>query len=150
MLLSRIEFINGILIFILLGIFFLVLDSLGFSDNIYLRFFNIFFVFFGINRTVNQKVMKGETSYFGNFKSALMTSLIAALFSIAGLAIYITYFKGEGIVSDLAQSIILGDKEVDLLKYCAALLVEGLVSSLLLTFVFMQYWRITHGLKKSK
>lgn len=150
MLLSRLEIINGFLIFILLGSYFLILESLGYSDNIYLRFFNIFFVFLGINRTVNEKVKNGITSYYGNFKSALVTSLIAAVLSIVGLAIYITYFKEGAQISDLASSLILGENEVSLLQYCAALLVEGLLSSLILTFVFMQYWRITHGLKKSE
>lgn len=148
MLLSRLEIINGILIFILLGLFFLILDFLGYSDNIYLRFFNIFFVFFGINRVVSHKVKNGETGYFRNFRSALITSLIAALLSVIGLAIYLTYFKENASISDLARSIIMGDKDVDLLKYCAALLVEGLVSSFILTFVFMQYCRIKHNLQK--
>ncbi len=146
--LSRLEIINGILIFILLGLFFLILDSLGYSDNIYLRFFNILFVFFGINRVVSHKVKNGETGYFRNFGSALITSLIAALLSVIGLAIYITYFREGASISDLAKSIIMGDQDVDLLKYCAALLVEGLGSSLILTFIFMQYWRITHNLQK--
>lgn len=148
MLLSRLEIINGILIFVLLGVFFLVLESSGYSDNIYLRFFNVIFVFIGINRTVSQKVKSGERGYFRNFKAALITSLIASILAVIGLAVYMTYFKENAAISDLAPSLIMGDQDADLLKYCSALLVEGLISTLLLSFIFMQYWRVTHDLKK--
>jgi hypothetical protein len=45
------EFYNGVLIFIGIGIYFLLMELLGLSDVFMLRMLNIFIVVFFLNRT---------------------------------------------------------------------------------------------------
>ncbi|WP_339838973.1 hypothetical protein [uncultured Flavobacterium sp.] len=49
---NNIEFKNGILIFLGIGLFFLLLDLFGFADKNYLRILNAFIVLYGINETL--------------------------------------------------------------------------------------------------
>lgn len=149
MIISGIELRNGLLIFILLGVYFLILDALGLADIVYLRILNGAIVLYGLNRAIRQKIAKGESAYLANFASALSTSLFSVLLSIIGLALYVSVFK-ESSVSDLATSVIVGNQDVSLVKFCAALIVEGLSSSAILSFILMQYWKNIKGLSSAQ
>ena len=147
---SKIEISNALLIFALLGLYFLALDAFGLSDIVFLRLFNGVIVLFGLNRVIQQKVNRGETGYFSNFGSALTAALISILLSIAGLVVYIELIRGPESVSEFATSVIVGSQNVDVAKFCAALLIEGLSSSSILAFILMQWWKNVKGLKHLK
>ena len=135
------EIINGIYIFLLVGIFFMSMEALGLSDNMYLRLLNILFVFVFVNRTVKQKVNSGEISFLSNFGSAILTGFVGVFLSIIGLTVYIFFIKGIDYITQLAPSIITSGAEVSLTQYCFALFAEGLSSSMIVAFMIMQYWK---------
>lgn len=134
-------FINGIYLFLLVGGYFLLMEALGLSDNIYLRFFNIVFVIVLVNRTVKQRVKANEGNFLTNFGAAILTGFVGVLLSIIGLTLYIIFITGIDNIADLAPSVMTTNSEVSLAQYCFALFAEGLSSSLIVAFTVMQYWK---------
>ena len=135
------ELTNGIIIFLGIGIYFLILDFLKFSDIFILRIFNILFVAYGVNRTIKANQADGIRGYFTNFLSGVITSMIGALLSVAALLGYISYKGGESYLTHLADSFIFGGGEPNLSYYCIGLLFESTAASLIVSFILMQYWK---------
>ena len=48
------ELVNGFIIFIGIGLYFLLMEFLGLADMYFLRLFNILFVFYGTNKTLKK------------------------------------------------------------------------------------------------
>ncbi len=68
------ELTNGFIIFIGIGVYFLTMNMLGLSDLFYLRFFNIFFLIYGVNRTVVSNLSEGKKEFLFNTISAFATA----------------------------------------------------------------------------
>ena len=138
----KLEFKMGVLIFFLIGFYFLLMEVLGLSDKMFLRFFNALFVMYGINRVIKTKVEEGENNYLSNLGSAIATSFIGIFISVVALWIYIGLYKGVGHMNELAGSFIIGGGHaVQLSQFCLGLLIEGLASSFILSFIVMQAWK---------
>ncbi|MBC7607559.1 MAG: hypothetical protein H7199_11495 [Burkholderiales bacterium] len=135
------ELINGFLIFLGIGIYFLIIQFLGFSDVFILRIFNIVFVIYGVNRTLQQNHADGIGGYNTNLLSAILTSLIGALLSVSCLLIFIEYKGGETYLKNLSDSFIFGGGELTIQQYCIGLLFESVAASLMVSFCLMQYWK---------
>lgn len=134
------EFYNGFIIFIGIGLFFLLMEVLGLSKLFYLRLFNIIFVFYGTNKTLKTNIAEGKTVLVTNAVSAMITSLIGVFLSIIGLIIY-SYMKGGDsyVQSSLSKTFLFGgNPSVD--AYSISLLFEGIASSLIVTFLLILYW----------
>ena len=100
--LSR-EFANGFIIFLGIGIYFLILEYLGLADEFYLRALNLFIVAFGVNRTIQMNYRDGVRGYNRNLVAAIVTSMIGAILSIATLLTYIYYRGGETYLETLSK-----------------------------------------------
>lgn len=135
------ELINGFLIFLGIGIYFLIIQFLGFSDVFILRIFNIVFVIYGVNRTLQQNHADHIGGYNTNLLSATLTSLIGALLSVASLLFFIEYKGGETYLKNLSDSFIFGGGELTIQQYCIGLLFESVAASLMVSFCLMQYWK---------
>lgn len=134
------EFYNGFIIFIGIGLFFLLMEVLGLSKLFYLRLFNIIFVFYGTNKTLKTNITEGKTVLVSNAVSAMITSLIGVFLSIIGLIIY-SYMKGGDsyVQSSLSKTFLFGgNPSVD--AYSISLLFEGIASSVIVTFLLILYW----------
>jgi hypothetical protein len=137
---NNIEFKNGILIFLGIGIFFLVLDVLSLADKNYLRILNAFIVLFGINQTIKTKIKNGNSDYLENLFSGFKTGVIGIVLGIVGLIIFIYIKGGEAYLDKLSDTFFFG-KDNNIIKYCSILFFEGIASSLIGSFVLMQYWK---------
>ena len=135
------ELINGIIIFLGIGIYFIILEILGLSDQTYLRMLNIVFVVYGVNRTIKENYQTGVHGYLTNFLSALITSMIGAVLSVAALLIYIQFKGGEEYLRALSENFIFGGGKVSIQQYSIGLLFESTAASLAVVFVLMQYWK---------
>jgi hypothetical protein len=135
------EFTNGVLIFLLIGAYFLLMELLGLSHIFYLRLLNIVFVVYGVNRTIKGNQAAGVRGYFANLIGAIMTSMIGAFLSIAGLLIYIQIRGGEAYLKNLPDRFIFGGGELTIEYYCIGLLFESAAASLAVSFCLMQYWK---------
>ncbi|HPJ11306.1 MAG TPA: hypothetical protein PLS51_11790, partial [Flavobacterium sp.] len=117
------------------------LQYMGLSDQFILRIFNIVFVIYGVNRTLTQNHADGIRRYNTNFVSAILTSMIGAVLSIASLLAFIEFKGGESYLKNLSESFIFGGGELTIQQYCIGLLFESVAASLVVSFSLMQYWK---------
>ena len=133
------ELVNGFIIFIGIGLYFLLMEFLGLADMYFLRLFNILFVFYGTNKTLKSNFAEGKTILASNAVSALFTSLSGVFLSIIGLIIYIYIKCGAIYIETLSETFLFGGNP-SIITYSASLLFEGIISAVLVTFMLMLYW----------
>jgi len=139
------ELKNGVFVFIAIGIYFLAMDLLGLADLYYLRLLNIFIVLYFVNQTIHANIKDGKNDYLQNFFAGTFTALLGVFLSIIGLYSYIRYNGGETYIHKLSDIFLTGSKP-SVTQYCIGLLFEGIASSIIATFILMQYWkRYTHA-----
>jgi len=133
------EFYNGGVIFFTIGVYFLLMNALGFADVFYLRLFNVLFVFYGANRTIQMNLAAEKKNFVFNAVSVMMTSLIGIFLSILGLIIY-SYIKGgDAYVQSLSETFLFGGNP-SIITYSISLLFEGIASCVIVTLLVMLYW----------
>ncbi|MDI9256295.1 hypothetical protein [Flavobacterium sedimenticola] len=134
------EVTNGILIFIGIALYFLLMEFFGLSKIIYLRAFNAAFVYFGVSRTLQSNFKEGKTGYVSNLLSAATTAIIGVLLSVTGLVSYIYAQGGNAYVENLSDEFLFGGNPTAN-EYAFGLLFEGIASAVILVFVAMQFFR---------
>ena len=133
------EIINGFIIFLAIGIYFLLMQALNLSHLFYLRFLNVIFVFYGVNRTIQMNLKEGKKKFVSNAISALFTSIIGVILSVIGLVIYSYLQEGDAFVQSLSETFLFGgNPSIDM--YSISLLFEGIASSVIVTLLLMLYW----------
>lgn len=133
--------INGIIIFILIGVFFLIMEMAGLSKNIYLRLVNFVFVIYGINRTIKSNFEDNLHGYFSNLASALATGFVSLALSILSFMLYADYKGGAVYLQNFADTYIFGGSNPNAYQFGAALFIEGLAAIVITSFALMQYWK---------
>lgn len=137
------ELLNGILIFVGIALYFLLMTILGYENVTFLRVFNIIFVFYGVNRTIQTNLAEGKKVFVTNAVSAMMTSLVGVLLSIIGLLIYSNMKGGDSYVQSLSETFLFGGNPT-VNTYCISLLFEGIASTIIVTLLLMLYWNDRH------
>ena len=135
------ELNNGILIFIGIGLYFLIMEMLGLSHVFYLRILNILIVIYFLNKTIKSNYNEGKIDYLENLISGTLTALIGVVLSVAGLLIYISMKGGDAYLAKLSQNFLFGGGAPSVNQYCIGLFFEGIASSIIITFTLMQYWK---------
>lgn len=134
------ELCNGVIIFIGIALYFLLMEVLHLSNFFVLRLFNILFIYYGVHRTLKANFAEDKTNFADNAISALLTSLTGVLFSIMGLIAYIYAKGGDEYIKTLSESLLfVGSPSV--MTYNISLLFEGIVSAVIVTFSLMLYWK---------
>lgn len=133
------ELINGFIIFIGVGIYFLLMEVLGLANLFYLRIFNFLFVFYGVNRSLKMNISEGKKRFVFNAISAMKTSIIGISLSILGILIYSYSKGGDAYVQSLSENFLFGGNP-SIITYCISLLFEGIASSVIVAFLLMLYW----------
>ncbi|MCC9072599.1 hypothetical protein LNQ49_13515 [Flavobacterium sp. F-65] len=133
------ELYNGILIFLGIGVYFLLMNVLGLAHILYLRALNVAFVVYGVNRTIKMNLAEGENNAVSNAISAMVTSVIGVCLSILGLLIYSYVKGGDAYVKTLSATFMFGGNP-SVPTYCICLLFEGIASSVVVTMLLMLYW----------
>jgi hypothetical protein len=134
------ELYNGGIIFIGIGLYFLLMEVLGLADLFYLRLLNILFVFYGTNRTLKSNFKEGKTVFVTNAVSALLTSLVGVFLSTIGLLVYSYVMGGDDFVKSLSETFLFtGDPSV--VTYSISILIEGIVSAVIVTFSLLLFWK---------
>lgn len=133
------EVVNGFIIFAAIGSYFLLMEALDLAHLFYLRFINVFFVFYGVNRTIQMNLNEGKKKFVSNAVSALFTSVVGVVLSIIGLVIFSYLQGGDAFVQSLSKTFLFGgNPSID--AYSISLLFEGLASSVIVTLLLMLYW----------
>jgi hypothetical protein len=133
------ELVNGGIIFAGIALYFLLMNALGYADLFYLRIVNVFFVFYGVNKTIEMNVAEGKKTFIANAISAMITSLIGVFLSIIGLVVYSYMQGGDSYVKSLSKTFLFGGNP-SVNTYSICLLFEGIASSVIVTMLLMLYW----------
>jgi len=133
------EFSNGFLIFIGIGLFFLLMELLNLSNLFYLRLLNVLFILYGVNRTLKMNLAEGKVGFVPNAISAMVTSFTAVVLSIIALLIYSYAKGGDHYVKSLSSAFMFGG-EPSVTTYCLSLFFEGTASCIIVTLLLMLYW----------
>lgn len=136
-----IELKYGFIMFAMIGGYFLVIDALGFTDNLFFRLLNLLIVGFAINAAIYEKIQKSSDEYIAHFKAGLITALIGTGISVFALSGYIAFFKDTTYLANLSNSLLIGLAKPRILAISAAVFAEGLASSIVITFISMQFWK---------
>jgi len=133
--------INGIIIFVCIGAFFLFMQVLGLHRNIYLRLVNFVFVIYGINRTIQGNFKDNLNGYFTNIGSAILTGLVSLVLSVMAFMLYAEQQGGEKYLQEFADTYIFGGSNPSPYQFGIGLFIEGLAASVIVSFALMQYWK---------
>lgn len=132
------ELRNGIIIFLGIGLYFLLMIFLGLGNISALRLLNVIFVFYGVNQTIKMNLNEGKKNFVSNAVSALITSIIGVVLSIIGLLIYSYIRGGDAYIQSLSKTFLFGGNPT-IVTYCISLLFEGIASSIIVTLLIMLY-----------
>ena len=132
--------INGFIIYIGIALFFVIMEALGLSDQIYLRLVNFVFVIYGVNRTIKQDYNDGTYGYFTNLGSAFLTAFTSLVLTLVSFLIYVEVQGGEAYLDRyVASYIFVGDPSLP--QFVMGLMIEGLAASAIVSFALMQWWK---------
>jgi hypothetical protein len=132
---------NGFIMFLGIGIYFLVMEAFGLSKYYFLRIFNVLIVVYGLNLTLKSNLKEGKTGYMQNLLSSGLTGIIGITLGIIGLALYLDLRGGQAYMNKLSKAFLFGG-DPELGTYCLGLFIEGIASVVMVVFINMQYWRI--------
>ena len=131
---------NALLIFAGIVVFFFLMKILGLENVSELRFLNFAFVLWGINRAIKTNIHKNQESlYFNNFSIGIATSVVAVGLTILGLIIYVDFIS-PSLMIILEDSSFWG-QNLTLGLVVFALAIEGIASSVICSFILMQYYK---------
>ena len=134
-------FINGIIIFIGIALYFLLIESLGLKDQIYLRLLNFAFVIYGVNRTIKSNFHDGINGYLTNLLAGFLTGMVSLILGLFAFMAYVEYKGGNAYLETFADSYIFGGGNPSLYQFCFGLFIEGAASSMIVSFAMMQFWK---------
>ena len=126
---------NGIILFLLLGLYFLILDAIGSADNLFLILVNYVFIFGILNITIKQAVKNGET-YLNKLAIGIVTVFIAI--TLGALSLYLYLQALEPILERYVSVVMMPNSYAGL---CLALFVQSLTSSMILVFIMLQFYK---------
>ncbi|PQJ78851.1 hypothetical protein [Polaribacter porphyrae] len=130
----------SIIITLLIGGFFLLSKLLGVHDNPYLRFLNLIFVVVGIRQAIKTNIeFNHDTNYIANLGIGLQTGAAAVIFSIIGVIGYIEFINPEFLLT-MNKSFLIGGN-LSLAEVFITLLIEGMASSFIGSFIVMQFYK---------
>ncbi|WP_277014180.1 hypothetical protein [Flavobacterium lindanitolerans] len=132
---------NGVIIFIGLGLYFLLIEALDLKDHIYLRLVNFIFVIYGVNKTIKSNYHDGINGYLTNLLSGFITAMVGLILGIIAFMIYVEYRGGNTYLDSFADSYIFGGGDPSLYQFCFGLFIEGSAASMIVSFAMMQYWK---------
>ncbi len=131
---------NGLLIYSCIVVFFLLMKILGLDNVSELRFLNFLFVFWGVNRAIKQNIdFNDQDSYFNNFYVGFGSSVIGIALTIIGLIVFVGFIDPSFII--VLENSSLWGKKLSLEMVVFALTIEGIASSVMCSFILMQYYK---------
>ncbi len=131
---------NALKIVLGIVIYFFAMKLLGLENVSELRFLNFLFVAWGINNAIKSNIKKNkDTFYISNLFIGVSTSVIAVGMVIISLITYISLID-PGFITVLENSF-LWSSNLTLPLIVFAIAIEGIASSVICSFVLMQYWK---------
>jgi len=137
---SKIIINNALKIYLGIVIYFFVMKLLGLENITKLRLLNFLIVVWGVNAAIKQNIFKNHNNtYLTNLSIGFSTSVLAVI-SVAISLIFYVSFINDNLLYIMENSSVWA-KNLTLGKVVFAILIEGLASSVICTFIIMQYWK---------
>jgi hypothetical protein len=133
--------LNGLIIFIGIALFFLIMEAANLTHLWYLRLINFIFVIYGVNRTIKSNFKDRIDGYFVNLVSGIATALVSLGLGLISFVAYVEYQGGEEYLHSLADSYLIGGGDPSLYQFVIGLILEGAAASLIVSFALMQFWK---------
>ena len=128
-------------IYICIVLYFFAMKIIGADDIVQLRLLNFVFVFWGVNGAIKKNLHENKDSTFLiNLFVGFTTSILTVLLTVISLVFYITFLYADFI--HVIESSTFWGSELRLTIIVFAFLIEGIASSIICTFILMQYWKI--------
>tara|TARA_B100000809_G_scaffold264657_1_gene321080 strand:+ start:8073 stop:8447 length:375 start_codon:yes stop_codon:yes gene_type:complete len=113
---------------------------LGLENISELRVLNFLIVVWGVNSSVKKNIIENnDNEYLTNLSIAFSTSFFAILAIAFSLVFYITFIN-YNLIHVMENSSLWGN-DLSLGHVVFIILIEGLASSIICSFIIMQYWK---------
>ncbi|WP_395063317.1 hypothetical protein [Flavobacterium sp.] len=136
----------GILMFLGIGFYFLIMEALGLSNLYFLRILNVLIIVFYLNLTIKANLKQGKTGYFQNLTSSAITGFIGIALGIIGLFLYLNLRGGTTYINNLSHAFLFGGNPT-IAEYSFGLFIEGIASVLMVVFINIQFWKTKNVFK---
>ncbi|PHR69134.1 MAG: hypothetical protein COA67_11335 [Lutibacter sp.] len=137
---EKIVFKNALKIYLGVVLFFFLMKLLNLDTVTELRILNFGFVFWGVNSVIKENIFNNNnTNYLQNLFIGLFTSLLSVFFIIISFSIYLFYIEPSFIHVVEDSSLWGSDLTPPLIS--AAIFIEGMASSIVCSFIVMQFWK---------
>ena len=131
---------NSLKIVLGIVVYFFLMKLLGLESVSQLRFLNFLFVVWGINTAIKNNILKNkDTFYISNLFIGVATSIMAVAIVLVCLITYVSVIEPE-FISVLESSFLWGSN-LSLPLIIFAITIEGIASSVICSFILMQYWK---------
>ncbi|MDT8418565.1 MAG: hypothetical protein RQ864_12230 [Lutibacter sp.] len=137
---KKIILINASKIYFGIVLFFFLMKFLNLEQITEFRLLNFIFVFWGSNNAIKKNIFTNhENDYVKNLYVGFATSFLAIILLGLSLNIYLSFIDPT-LISTIENLKIWGSN-LNPILITFAILIEGISSSLICTFILMQYWK---------
>lgn len=114
--------LNGFLIFVGIALFFLLMEMVGLSNQIYLRLVNFIFVIWGVNKTIKSNYQDHIYGYFTNLTAGIFTALVSlALGIFSFIAMLNTKARATVVLTNTCKTMLLPIFLAEVSHHCTSL-----------------------------
>lgn len=136
----KIIILNALKIALSIVLYFFAMKLFDLENFSELRFLNFLFIIWGVNTAIKNNIYKNnDTFYFTNLFIGVSTAVIAVAIILISLVIYVSTIN-TGFITTLENSYLWG-KNLSLPLIVFAIAIEGIASSVIGSFIIMQYWK---------
>lgn len=128
----------GFYSFLGIGSFFLLMKAIGLEDVAALRIFNIPIVLYFANRLARIN-FREHTDYLSGLSSLFLSNAFAVILVSLSFMFYVKVLDPQ-FLAHFEGGIML-TKNITLFQAMAALFLEGMAGSIVVSFTMMQYWK---------
>ncbi len=121
-------------------VYFFLMKFVGLENFTELRALNFIFVIWGVNAAIKKNILvNSDTMYLSNLSIGFSTAFFAVLGIAMSLIFYITFINYD-LIHVMENSSVWGNN-LSLGMVVFAILIEGMASSVICSFLVMQYWK---------
>jgi len=131
---------QALLIYLGIVCFFLLMKVFNLDQIVELRLLNFGIVFWGLNTAIKLNIKSDTPSdYLSNFSLSIMTASTALIMVCVSLVIYLEFID-PSFMQVMEQTGIWGNN-LSILMIVFGIAVEGFASSVISSFILMQFWK---------
>lgn len=129
----------GLYSFAGIAVLFLLMKLFSLENNGYLRFLNVFIVFFFTNRLAKKnRQLDDDDNFIKAFGSLILANVITVVLSVLSFVVYASFIE-PGFINKFDGGI-FWNNHVTIDKAAVVLFFEGIGSALAVSFINVMYW----------